>query len=682
MGAHESAESEPFSYASDPWIPAKSKDDIRIRLIELQPLGQQPPDAPLQCRLFWTPLSNHVPFKALSYSWGIDPPSSTCYVEGRFLSITPSLEAALQHIRHQSEPLFIWADQICINQSDDNEKSEGVGNMGRIYPAAAEVIVWLGPGTKDSDAFMDAFNEIGRFVNDADLEKYLYVEDQMAVIGRILGNVDPTDPETIKFHRLVDTVVPLLDEQLLRGLVTWNERAWFSRVWAVQEYALATSSTFMCGSKTVSTATAQLTRFVLQEALERVVSGLKVYLPMIRDSPMDVFLNLAMFKRRSQTARTSGLTLCHVLKLLYTDHDMQATNTCDKIYAILGLAADVEALGLQADYTIKDRIDLVFGRTTKAIVAKGGDARGILSMVQHPKPRAELPSWVPDFTTKLDISFAEASIVGVPEPFNASKDGDWSYLPDTDELTLGLTGLTVDEVKDTGDVWARDKSRMEYGNGPGTGPVRLGLHNAALTPDDALQVELTGVPYSHQPYLDYLAQIASLCELSAQMGNPIYSSAQRRSEAVWRTPVGDMEIDYSMGPVRASSISAEAYTRCRHNLEFLRDYRKLSTSNLPQAVNVWEENEATMLPLRYRMRMSWMSSKRPFITTQGYVGMGPQCMREGDLVVVLGLPKMPYVARRVKGESGKYVLLGECYCDGIMDGELVGKRDKETFLFV
>ncbi|OAK93731.1 hypothetical protein IQ06DRAFT_199462, partial [Phaeosphaeriaceae sp. SRC1lsM3a] len=531
----------------------------------------------LQCRLFWTPLSNHVPFKALSYSWGIDPPSSTCYVEGRLLSITPSLETALQHIRHQSEPLFIWADQICINQSDDNEKTEGVGNMGRIYPAAAEVIVWLGPGTKDSDAFMDAFNEIGRLVNDADLEKYLYVEDQMAVIGRILGNVDPTDSETIKFHRLVDTVVPLLDEQLLRGLVTWNERAWFSRVWA--------------------------------------------------------------------TARTSGLTLCHVLKLLYTDHDMQATNTCDKIYAILGLAADVEALGLQADYTIKDRIDLVFGRTTKAIVANGGDARGILSMVQHPKPRAELPSWVPDFTTKLDISFAEASIVGVPEPFNASKDGNWSYLQDTDELTLGLTGLTVDEVKDTGDV------------------------------------ELTGVPYSHQPYLDYLAQIASLCEISAQMGNPIYSSAQRRSEAVWRTPVGDMEIDYSMGPVRASSISAEAYTRCRQNLEFLRDYRKLSTLNLPQAVNVWEENEATMLPLQYRMRMSWMTSKRPFITMEGYVGMGPQCMSEGDLVVVLGLPKMPYVVRRVNGESGKYVLLGECYCDGIMDGELVGKRDKETFLF-
>jgi hypothetical protein len=381
--------------------------------------------------------------------------------------------------------------------------------------------------------------------------------------------------------------------------------------------------------------------------------------------------------------------LCHVLKLVYTDHDMQATNTCDKIYAVLNLASDTGALGLRADYTIQDRVDLIFARTTKAILANGSD--GILSMVQHPKPRSDLPSWVPDFTTSLDISFAEASLIGAPEPFSANGDGVADCLQDTDELTLGLTGFFVDEVKDMGDVWARDGdgSRTEHGNGPGTAPVRLSLRRLHKTSedredigDDASHFDLIGVPYPHQPYLKYLAQIASFCQTSAQMDRPIYSSAQRRSEAIWRTPVGDMEIDYSKGPVRASSMSAEAYTRCQHNLELLRDYRTLSTSELPKAVDAWEQSEATRLPLRYRMRMGWMSSKRPFLTREGYVGMGPQCMRAGDSVVVLGVAKIPYIVRPDDGEAGRYLLLGECYCDGIMDGELVGKRGKEVFLFV
>jgi hypothetical protein len=195
------ADVQPFSYADNPWVPARSRDDVRIRLIELQPAGHASSSAPLQC-----------------------------YVDNKYLSITPSLEAALQHIRHQSEPVIIWADQISINQADDDEKNEQVANMGRIYPGATEVIVWLGPGTKESDTFMDTFNEIGNIVFEADLVKYLYVDDQMAVVGRILGNIDPTDPKTINFQTTVNTIMRLMTRSLLEGLIIWTKRPWFSRV--------------------------------------------------------------------------------------------------------------------------------------------------------------------------------------------------------------------------------------------------------------------------------------------------------------------------------------------------------------------------------------------------------------------------------------------------------------------
>lgn len=112
-----------------------------------------------------------------------------------------------------------------------------------------------------------------------------------------------------------------------------------------------------------------------------------------------------------------------------------------------------------------------------------------------------------------------------------------------------------------GDVWARDGdgSRTEHGNSPETASVRLSLQRKVDNTskdredigDDVSHFDLIGVPYPHQPYLKYLAQIASFCQISAQMERLICSSTQRRSEAIWRTPDGDMEIDYSMRPVRA-----------------------------------------------------------------------------------------------------------------------------------
>lgn len=55
--------------------------------------------------------------------------------------------------------------------------------------------------------------------------------------------------------------------------------------------------------------------------------------------------------------------------------------------------------------------------------------------------------------------------------------------------------------------------------------------------------------------------------------------------------------------------------------------------------------------------------------------MGPSCMGKRDLVVILNHASLPYVARRVEGKPDEFLLLDECYCDGVMDGEIVGKRD-------
>ena len=62
-------------------------------------------------------------------------------------------------------------------------------------------------------------------------------------------------------------------------------------------------------------------------------------------------------------------------------------------------------------------------------------------------------------------------------------------------------------------------------------------------------------------------------------------------------------------------------------------------------------------------------------TTDGRIGMVPQSSRPGDQVWIVFGCSVPVVVR-VSGERKE--LVGECYVDGIMDGEAVEeyRRDK------
>lgn len=66
--------------------------------------------------------------------------------------------------------------------------------------------------------------------------------------------------------------------------------------------------------------------------------------------------------------------------------------------------------------------------------------------------------------------------------------------------------------------------------------------------------------------------------------------------------------------------------------------------------------------------MKELKARRPFLTRIGYVGMGPRYMRLGDAIPILGGASLLLIARPVEG--GKFSLMGECYCDGIMDREI------------
>jgi hypothetical protein len=134
--------SQSYNVTSPKIYPGKLKDDF-IRLLQLEPGNG--PDI-IICSLRDISLKEaEDKYEAISYVWG-DPDNQAGIVcNGIKHQITVSLDLALRTIRHATETKALWADAICINQNDDEEKGHQVKRMSSIYAHAKRVLIHLGP---------------------------------------------------------------------------------------------------------------------------------------------------------------------------------------------------------------------------------------------------------------------------------------------------------------------------------------------------------------------------------------------------------------------------------------------------------------------------------------------------------------------------------------------------------
>ncbi|KIM99285.1 hypothetical protein OIDMADRAFT_92791, partial [Oidiodendron maius Zn] len=76
--------------------------------------------------------------------WGNDKDTRPIVINGCYHDVTINLYKALNRLKFESSPRLIWADAICINQSDIKEKQHQIEIMADIYERAKTVIMWLG----------------------------------------------------------------------------------------------------------------------------------------------------------------------------------------------------------------------------------------------------------------------------------------------------------------------------------------------------------------------------------------------------------------------------------------------------------------------------------------------------------------------------------------------------------
>lgn len=230
-----------------------------IRLLEILPSAHD--DQPISTRLFLADLDadDRVSYEALSYTWGemsSDGQRHYVHVNGYKQPVTPNLRSALSSLRDPCHSRTIWADSICINQADVQERGQQVTLMARIYTEASRVLVHLGPSMPSSAALFATLQRLADSTSDntgkvADHHHRHHHRDHDQDHDDSDDEDDGSSTDPLFWEMCYDAGPDLVD-----GFIELCTRSWWTRMWVLQEYTLnKRDPVFYCGRLTISNLT-------------------------------------------------------------------------------------------------------------------------------------------------------------------------------------------------------------------------------------------------------------------------------------------------------------------------------------------------------------------------------------------------------------------------------------------
>ncbi|KAH8587866.1 heterokaryon incompatibility protein-domain-containing protein [Bisporella sp. PMI_857] len=619
-------------------------------------------NVPIYCDLY--PVAFHEArnqgYEALSYTWGTSKDPLSIQVNGTEVPVTRNLHVALQHLRVETSEVVLWVDALCINQMNEKEKNEQVNMMRDIYAYAKSTRVWLGPVVKTSDEIMVQLAQIGKTVIDCGAFD-LFIRMTTLSIKDPSGAVQAEEQATKLVEDMLDRSLAQLEDslRLLTGFCDLLSRPYWSRVWILQEIVVSRNVEVYCGKLKIGFAflhaamlyiiymqTFLSTQLVkpLTALLEASADGnfppdceLKAQFDSVNSTeiPPSASLVSGMRLRYHDPAQESGETKPNLIQLLArTRVGREATDPRDRIWALLGMAADTEVLRIIPNYADTNSCAAVYCNAAHAMIASGHI--DILAFSQWSKKDPMIPSWVPDWREEVKQPFGQ---LPWDTPYSASGSTKLpEHLDQTVLSHLKINGFLVDSI---------ESLRPQCNDG-----------------------EWLSMQHRHAACI-YLQHIMSLCQISdeklVKSGVEIYADPSVRERAYQHLPVADL---YSTGFVRRATID-----ECHlGHAEVITDYIQRKNHGPSAGAPVTNTFRS------YYIMMGQQIERRPFVTMKGFVGLAPKHAEEGDVIVIFPGARFPYVLRRC--DDGKYVLVGETFVYGIMYGELVTEgREMKEFVF-
>ena len=597
-----------YQYTELPIVTQPNADNY-IRLVTLPP-GKK--EGEISCSIAVHRLSQSPQYEAVSYCWGDPVNKSQIRFDGeeKLLSIPSNLNAFLLCMRAKGPKRTLWMDAVCIDQTNNEEKSQQVLLMRDIYRKATRTFIWLGVESENSTAGLD-------------LATTLYEASQS---GAKKDGAKQSWWPTANHDQL--TTVP---RKTWKAFFDLLNRPWFTRAWVVQEVVVSSNLWVVCGNKVIHWS-------VLVVAILYVVQSQAWVLEYYGMPNLNAFLLLQL----SQQEYSQGLQTIHY-EVLLRHREAKASDARDHIFAFYGLPCHVSLKrhGIEPDYNVGK--EQIYRRLAITTLEKASD----LDFLSIPRltRNSGLPSWVPDWNCSEPVCFSllqleirHANTVNHATPAAASDQS--TCLPVIDEANdcLEISGYVFDAVTSISQQWILQNP---------TGNLSIRAQAMILQANQVLVHDWENV-------------------IGAWSGAE-YPTGENMYEVMWQTCVAGVFL-------KTKEEMRDAFDKFERRQWYLRLLHKLHLGGFVGAYILFLLVEQLLrllgIPnpeIAFRTLVSAMISRRAARTEKGFVGMVPGIAQAGDGVALFKGGKLPFIVRP-NGVSG-WEVIGDCYLHGVMHGE-------------
>lgn len=384
-----------------------------IRVIELASFEQFPIDE-LVCEMSTISLvemdfGKLHPYIAVSYAWEDLQFTDEITINSKKVRIPRSLYGALRAIRNASQNrVAVWADYLCVNQYDNEERSSQVSFMDEVYQNARSVAMWLGPEPRgpDGDMLADEIRAVEAFTLSRESTSRDWL-DQWSSKGR-----------------------PIL-EKLLLMLALLFSRNYFQRLWVASEIFNARHMFVYFGTQRVTWAALQrisstfqspagkklldkhlpISQTILDTGLDDTFSD-EIDMDFLSPNQILKYHGPASFGRILTNKGVETVGYADLLEYLQICRTKRARNPHDRIFALRGLLPELMRSKIRVDYSsqVKD----VYIETVTEIMLKTFRIDVIREAVHFPPHtnNEDLPSWVVDLHHNTWVSSLRSNLPG------------------------------------------------------------------------------------------------------------------------------------------------------------------------------------------------------------------------------------------------------------------------------
>jgi len=232
----------------------------------------------------------------------------------------PGVESRLEGIREEMAKLqrvgwsenWLWIDALCIDQSDDRERTHQVGIMSEIFGRADQVISWLGKA-----------------------------RDRSTLAMTFIASYKSEEPAS------KDRLPPVSMFALPGAIRSLCERPYWKRLWVFQELRHAKWIVLMCGDETIAwdkftllwRAVVDIRQFIMTEEERKYMTDEEYGSETLKQS----------LATRMMTLRTKPINFS-LWNLLRETSNLECADQRDRVYALLSVSTRGHE-GIDADYS-------------------------------------------------------------------------------------------------------------------------------------------------------------------------------------------------------------------------------------------------------------------------------------------------------------------------------------------